>query len=77
MAEAARACKENKSWSAYVKATESLGRCAGHYVDKTEINHIRSADKDLLAQLEKLLGPEAAQTAALRMGYKVENKELH
>jgi len=45
MAEAARACKENKSWSAYVKATECLVRCAGHYVDKTEITHIRAQTK--------------------------------
>ena len=73
MAEAARACKENKAWSAYVKATESLGRCAGHYVDKTEITHIKSADKDLLDRLENMLGPDARREAAQRLGI----KELH
>jgi len=73
MAEAARACKENKAWAAYVKATESLGRCAGHYVDKTEITHIKSADKDLLDRLENMLGPEARREAAQRLGI----KELH
>ena len=73
MAEAARACKENKAWAAYVKATESLGRCAGHYVDKSEITHIKSADKDLLDRLESALGPEARREAAQRLGI----KELH
>jgi hypothetical protein len=73
MAEAARACKENKSWSAYVKATESLGRCAGHYVEKTEITHVRSADKDMLDNLERMLGPEARREAERRLGI----KELH
>ena len=73
MAEAARACKENKAWAAYVKATESLGRCAGHYVDKSEITHIKSADKDMLDKLESMLGPEARREAAQRLGI----KELH
>ena len=73
MAEAARACKESKAWSAYVKATENLGRCAGHYVDKSEITHIKSADKDLLDRLESTLGPEARREAAQRLGI----KELH
>ena len=36
-----------------------------------------SADTDLLQQLEKLLGKDASQEAAKRMGYTVENKELH
>ena len=71
MAEAARACKENKSWSAYVKATESLGRCAGHYVDKTEITHIQAADKDLLDNIEKQLGPDARREAERRLGMKL------
>ena len=70
MAEAARACKENKSWSAYVKATESLGRCAGHYVDKTEITHIKKADIDLLDQIEKSLGTPARKEAERRLGIK-------
>ena len=74
MAEAARACKENKAWSAYVKATESLGRCAGHYVDKTEITHIKSADKDRdLDRIEKNLGTPARREAEQRLGI----KELH
>ena len=77
MAEAARACKENKAWSAYVKAVESLGRCAGHYVDKAEINHIRSADIDLLDRIEKAFGLEARHKAERDMGYKLGNKELH
>jgi len=68
MAEAARACKENKAWAAYVKATESLGRCAGHYVDKTEITHIKSADKDLLDRIEKNLGTPARKEAERRLG---------
>ncbi len=73
MAEAARVCKENKAWSAYVKATESLGRCAGHYVDKTEITDIKQKDKDLLDELEKVLGPEVRKAAEERLGY----KDLH
>ena len=68
MAEAARACKENKAWSAYVKAVESLGRCAGHYVDKSEITHIKSTDKQLLDKLENVLGPEARREAEQRLG---------
>ena len=59
MAEAARARKESQSWSAYVKATESLGRCAGHYVSRAEVTHARSADTDLLDRIEKSLGPTA------------------
>ena len=70
MAEAARACKENKAWSAYVKAVESLGRCAGHYADKTEITHIKSADKDLLDRIEKNLGTPARIEAEQRLGIK-------
>jgi len=70
MAEAARACKENKAWAAYVKATESLGRCAGHYVDKTELTHIKSQDKDMLDKLEQMLGPEARRAAEERLGMK-------
>lgn len=73
MAEAARACKENKAWSAYVKAVESMGRCAGHYVDKTEITHVKSADKDLLDRIEKNLGTPARREAEQRLGI----KELH
>jgi len=68
MAEAARACKENKSWSAYVKAVESLGRCAGHYVDKSEITHIKGTDKDMLDKLENVLGLEARREAEQRLG---------
>jgi len=73
MAEAARACKENKAWAAYVKATESLGRCAGHYVDKTEITHTKSKDKDMLDKLEQMLGSDARREAERRLGI----KELH
>ena len=68
MAEAARACKENKAWSAYVKAVESLGRCAGHYVDKSEITHIKGTDKDMLDKLENVLGPDARREAEQRLG---------
>ena len=68
MAEAARACKENKAWSAYVKAVESLGRCAGHYVDKSEITHIKGTDKDMLDKLENVLGLEARREAEQRLG---------
>ena len=68
MAEAARACKENKAWSAYVKAIESLGRCAGHYVDKSEITHIKGTDKDMLDKLENVLGPDARREAEQRLG---------
>jgi hypothetical protein len=68
MAEAARACKENKAWSAYVKATESLGRCAGHYVDKVEIEHTRKSDVDLLEQIERSLGHSARVEAERRLG---------
>ena len=74
MAEAARACKQNKSWSAYVKATESLGRCAGHYVDRAEVTHVRGADIDLLDRIEKSLGPTARKEAERRLGM---SKELH
>jgi len=73
MAEAARVCKENKAWAAYVKATESLGRCAGHYVDKTEITQIKQKDKDMLYKLEQMLGPEVRRAAEQRLGI----KELH
>ena len=68
MAEAARACKEAKAWSAYVKAVESLGRCAGHYVDKSEITHIKGTDKDMLDKLENVLGLEARREAEQRLG---------
>ena len=68
MAEAARACKENKAWSAYVKATESLGRCAGHYVEKSEITQIKKTDKELLDEIEAKLGPEARKAAERRLG---------
>jgi hypothetical protein len=69
MAEAARACKENKAWAAYVKATESLGRCAGHYVDKTEITNTKQQDQDMLDTLEKMLGPKVRKAAEEFLGY--------
>jgi hypothetical protein len=36
LAEAARWCKEHRAPSAYVKAIECLGRCSGHYVEKSK-----------------------------------------
>ena len=74
LAEAARVCKENKAWAAHVKATELLGRCAGHYVDKAEITHISSKDNELLGQIEKSLGTAARKEAERRLGM---SKELH
>ena len=68
MQEAARVCKENGSWSAMVKALESLGKCAGHYVDKTEITHIKSADTDMLDKLEQMLGSDARKKAERKLG---------
>ena len=70
LAEAARWCKEHKAPSAYVKAIECLGRCSGHYVDKSEITHIEAKDKDMLDKLEQMLGPEARRAAVRRLGIK-------
>jgi len=69
MAEAARSCKENRAWSAYVKAIENLGRCAGHYVAKSEITHIERADKDMLDRIEATMGMEARRKAEEELGY--------
>jgi len=68
---------EKGNLSAATKACENLGKAMNHYTSNIEINHTRSADTDLLQQLEKLLGKDASQEAAKRMGYTVENKELH
>ena len=70
LAEAARWCKEHRAPSAYVTAIECLGRCSGHYVEKSEITHIEQADKDMLDKLEQMLGPEARRAAERRLGIK-------
>ncbi len=73
LAEAARWCKEHRAPSAYLKAIECLGRCSGHYVEKSEITHIEKSDKDMLDKLEQMLGPEARRAAERRLGI----KDLH
>jgi len=70
LAEAARWRKEHRAPSAYVKAIECLGRCSGHYVDKSEITHIEKSDKDMLDKLEQMLGPDARRAAERRLGIK-------
>jgi hypothetical protein len=70
LAEAARWCKEHRAPSAYVKAIECLGRCSGHYVEKSEITHVERSDQELLAKLEAALGPEARRAAERRLGIK-------
>jgi hypothetical protein len=70
LAEAASWCKQHNAPSAYVKAIECLGRCSGHYVDKSEVTQIKKSDASLLDELEKLLGPDARKSAERRLGYK-------
>ncbi len=68
MAEAARLCREKGQLSAMVKATENLGKCAGHYVDKVEHIHNSKADSELLDQVEKTFGKPARVEAERRLG---------
>jgi len=70
LADAARWCKENKAPSAYVKAIECLGRCSGHYVEKSQITHIQRSNQELLDKLEAMRGPEARRAAERRLGIK-------
>jgi len=64
--------------SAATKAAENLGKACNHYTSNIEVNHTNKADKDLLQQLESLLGKDVALQAAQRMGYKdTEHKDLH
>jgi hypothetical protein len=70
LAEAASWCKHHNAPSAYLKAIECLGRCSGHYVDKSEVTQIKKSDANLLDELERALGPEARRAAEQRLGFK-------
>jgi len=70
LADAARWCKEHRAPSAYVKAIECLGRCSGHYVEKSQVTHVQQTDQELLDKLEQMLGPEARRVAEQRLGIK-------
>ena len=74
-------CEAAGAWSSAIKGRESMGKACNHYTSNIEVTHTRTADTDLLSQLEKLLGPDAANQAAVRLGYKPKdtehNGELH
>jgi len=66
--------KASGNWGAAINAIISKGKACNHYQTQVEINHTSSKDKDLLQQLETMLGKEAAQAAAARLGYTTATK---
>ena len=68
-------CIESGNMGAAAKVQENMGKVAGYYV--TQIRDLTpKVDKDLIQQLESLFGPEMAQIAAKRMGYK-DDRQTH
>ena len=71
-------CERSGNYGAAVQAEIALGRAMGHYVERSEITIRRSQSPDLIIQaIERLLGADAAQSAALKLGIQYNQTLTH
>src|SRR3990172_8539 len=66
------------NYGAAIQAEVAVGRAQGHYIERSELTIRRAgAFADLIPAIERLLGPDSARKAAIRLGIPLNQPLTH